>query len=77
MARNERNIKSEKNLKFWRFQDPVLGPRVIPNLEKPLEGKVELPSETKFHIDLDTQKVFVNDNVDVGQVIVYRYVSSE
>lgn len=71
MARNEKAIKDDKKIQLWRYQDPELGPRTMPNLEKPNEGKVQLTNGMTFRIDLDAQKVFVN-NEDVGQMLVYR-----
>jgi len=56
MARSERNIKDDKKIELWRYQDPILGPRKLPTLKEPLDGKVQLKNGSNFHIDLTTQK---------------------
>ena len=74
MARSERNIKDDKKIELWRYQDNELGPRKIPTLNNPLEGKIQLENGSNFHIDLATQKVYF-DKVDLGGVIIYRILA--
>ena len=74
MARSERNIKDDKKIELWRFEDPLLGPRNMPTMKDPLEGKVQLKNGSNFHIDLATQKIYF-DKVDLGEVIVYRILA--
>ena len=73
LARNERNIKDHKKIQLWRYEDPILGPRTFPSLEKPLEGKAQVTDGCVIKVDLKAQKVFVN-NVDIGEVMIYRIV---
>jgi len=74
MARSERNIKDDKKIELWRYKDPEFGPRKIPILNQPLEGKIQLENGSNFHIDLTTEKVFF-DKVDLGGVMVYRILA--
>ena len=74
MARSERNIKDDKKIELWRYQDPNLGPRKMPTLKNPLEGKVQMKNGSSFHIDLETQKVYF-DKMDLGEAIVYRILA--
>ena len=74
MARSERNIKDDKKIELWRYQHPILGPRTMPTLKNPLEGKIQLKNGSNFHIDLTTQKIYF-DQVDLGEVIVYRILA--
>lgn len=39
-------------LKLYRFEDPVMGPRLIPQYESHLKGKVVL-EEGRFEVDVD------------------------
>ena len=73
LSRSERNVKDEKKVQLYRFEDPILGPRKNPNLENPLDGKILLDNKSQFKIDLQAQKVFV-DGVDIGEVLVYRII---
>ncbi len=58
-------------VRMYRFEDPIMGPRRIPNAEKPLEGKVEVSPKDKFTIDVQKNKVQLN-GVDIGDVMIYR-----
>ena len=71
LTRNERNIKDATKVEIWRFEDPVFGPRVMPNLEDPNAGKVKVNGDATFHIDLDAQIVKI-DQLDIGESLVYR-----
>ena len=73
LSRSERNVKDEKKVQLYRFEDPILGPRKNPNLENPLDGKILLDNKSQFKIDLQAQKVFVDD-IDIGEVLVYRLI---
>ena len=33
LSRSERNVKDEKKVQLYRFEDPILGPRKNPTLE--------------------------------------------
>ena len=74
MARSERNIKDDKKIELWRYKDIELGPRIMPTLKSPLEGKIQLKNGSNFHIDLTNQKVYF-DKEDLGGVIVYRILA--
>ena len=73
LSRSERNVKDEKKVQLYRFEDPILGPRKNPNLENPLDGKILLDNKSQFKIDLQAQKVFVDD-IDIGEVLIYRLI---
>merc|ERR1712062_882081 len=74
LARNERNLKDEKKVELWRFEDPIMGPRTIPSLDNPLQGKVQIKNGVRFSIDLQSQKVMLDGKTDVGQSLIYRLV---
>ena len=68
------SLQDDKKIELWRYKDPEFGPRKIPILNQPLEGKIQLEKGSNFHIDLTTEKVFF-DKVDLGGVIVYRILA--
>ena len=78
LARCERNVKDAKKVKLLRYEDPVLGPRKMPSLEKMDEEKIEIAGqEFVFKLDLASKTVkLYNTNtsqtIDIGDVIVYR-----
>ena len=74
LARNERNLKDEKKVELWRFEDPIMGPRTIPSLDNPLQGKVQIKNGLRFSIDLQSQKVMLDGKTDVGQSLIYRLI---
>ena len=76
LHRMDRNIKDPSKVSLFRYDDPVLGPRKMPTLVAPLEGKTQIcPSKDKFKIDVESQKVSLESegkSIDIGDVIVYR-----
>ena len=72
LARNERNVKDEKKVQLWRFEDPILGPRKMPSLENPMLGKIQIKNGAKFDIDIESQTVKLDGKIDVGELLVYR-----
>jgi leucyl-tRNA synthetase len=73
LIRIERTLKDDSKIQLWRYEDPDLGPRKMPSLELPLEGKLLVSNESKFKIDMDKQKVSI-DNIDLGKILIYRVV---
>ena len=71
LARMERLVKDPNRVKFFRYEDPVLGPRKIPSMDRPLEGKVAIKEEEKFSIDVEKNVVTVN-NSPLGNDLIYQ-----
>jgi len=74
LAKHFKQIKDVKRVALWRYEDPELGPRKIPNLEDPEKGKILIDSESVFHIDVDKQSVTVEENgthFDIGYCLSY------
>jgi len=75
LARRERGIKDSKSVKLYRWSDPLMGPRKIPSIEKPLEGLVPLSSDSMFIVDLEKQVITIKiDGVEknLGPNVIYR-----
>jgi leucyl-tRNA synthetase len=75
ICRNERNIKDPKKVQLYRFADPLLGPRKIPSIEKPLEGKIEILASEIFKINIETKEVFLENKsgkIPLGDSIIVR-----
>jgi len=73
--RTERNVKDAKKVSLFRHEDPSLGPRRIPVLDKPLDGKIEISAEQIFRIDLEKKQVFLESNggkIELGDNIIFR-----
>merc|ERR1712226_143125 len=58
-------------VQLYRFTDPVLGPRAMPDCNSPLAGLTPLTHSDQFSIDLDTQTVKLG-GLDLGPGLVYR-----
>jgi leucyl-tRNA synthetase len=73
--RSERNVKDAKKVTLYRHEDPILGPRKIPTLEKPLDGKIQILADQIFRIDLEKKEVFLegpNGKTAIGENIIFR-----
>ncbi|XP_071500839.1 LOW QUALITY PROTEIN: leucine--tRNA ligase, cytoplasmic-like [Diadema antillarum] len=74
IQKQNRHIKDLSKVKILRYDDPVLGPRRLPNFERIEEGKSVIPALTKFKIDekAQTMRACLNGTaVDVGNALVY------
>lgn len=66
-------IASNK-IALWRYKDPVLGPRLIPNYLQPTENSVLMTSETIFSINLDKKLIEYQESQTLhplGTKIIY------
>ncbi len=73
IARTTKGVRADR-VRMYRFEDPVLGSRRIPNAERPDEGKVEVGRKESFDVDLEERKVKLG-GTDVGSVMIYRVVA--
>ena len=46
-----------RRVELYQWADPVLGPRKIPALDKPMEGLVPVPQDAVFTIDMAAKTV--------------------
>lgn len=68
-------MKDPKKVQLFRFADPLMGPRRIPSIEKPLEGKIEILANEIFKINIDTKEVFLvnqSGKIPLGDSIIVR-----
>ncbi len=66
-----------KVVKLLRYNDVELGPRHIPNCERPDDGLSVIDLTASFSINLELQKVTLHENgrpTEVGSQLVYRVV---
>lgn len=67
------SIVSSK-ITFWRYKDPILGPRLIPNYLQPTENNVVLSSKTIVYINIKKQLIEYDDGQSkqlLGNSIIY------
>ncbi|XP_059482469.1 leucine--tRNA ligase, cytoplasmic isoform X2 [Neocloeon triangulifer] len=55
-----RGIKEPGQVQFWRYEDPELGPRKMPEFGKPFAGKVKIDPNSIFKINEETKEVTVS-----------------
>ena len=54
---------------MYRWTDPVMGPRKMPDLKTPLAGLSEVTSDLKFSINTEKGSVMIGDtNLEAGLV---------
>ncbi|XP_076359544.1 leucyl-tRNA synthetase isoform X1 [Tachypleus tridentatus] len=77
MCKREREITNPHHVKFMRYENTSLGPRTIPVLSRPNEGKIEVSPSAIFHLEDESKTVQLKENgkmFEIGQKMVY-YVS--
>lgn len=65
---------ASQTVELWRYEDPVLGDCKIPTFNNPTHGKVLIPSDAIFIVDLEQKKVSVSAGgkaFDIGKTIAY------
>jgi len=65
-----------KRVKLLRYNDPVLGPRKLPNFENVTDGKSVIDDRDTFTVDTDKHIVMLQRDTDseltaVGSQLVY------
>ena len=58
-------------MKLYRWTDPVMGPRTIPDLKTPLAGLTLVDSDKTFNIDT-TQKTVQLGDINITSGLVFR-----
>lgn len=64
-------------VELWRWEDPDLGPRKIPNCNTPLQGRVQLAKTDVLTVNLETKTISVQSNgksVQLGDSVTYVVV---
>lgn len=61
-------------LNIWRYEDPILGPRKIPNLNEPFKGK-QLLEDGIFEINAEKNEIILETDgatkLNVGTSFIY------
>jgi len=71
LRRKERGLKESSQLTLYRWTDPVMGPRVMPDMNKPLANLTTIKEDVNFHINLEKGEVTAGDII-LGKSIIYR-----
>lgn len=59
---------------MWRYEDPHFGDLKIPVFNEPTTGKVLIPGDAEFKVDLERNKVSIVTGKDacfMGHVVTY------
>ena len=70
-------ILEGKVVKLMRYNDTELGPRLIPNCEKPNDGTSTISLAATFNTNLELQKVTLHENgrpIEVGSQMLYNII---
>ena len=67
-------VLDARRVELYQWADPVLGPRKIPALDKPMEGLLPVPQDAVFTID--TAAKSVKCGIDVCPALVYNVTTS-
>lgn len=63
------------SLKLWRYNDPVLGPRKLPEFDDYKKDKTEMNADNAaFVLDVEKKLVSLNLNnqvTDIGRTLIY------
>jgi len=76
MSRMEKGVKDPKKVILYRYEDPAMGPRLMPNPENMFGAMKQLALNDSFTINLESKSISVNldgngTKVDLGKQIVY------
>ena len=64
-----------RHVKLMKYDNVDLGPRRIPNCERPDDGTSTMSTAATFSINLELQKVTLHENgrpVEIGSQVVYK-----
>lgn len=59
---------------LYRYDDPLLGPRIKPGTEDILKGKTEIPPNAIFNVNTETKNIEINignSTYSIGEYLVY------
>lgn len=59
---------------LYRFNDPNLGPRIRPVAGNILKGKTEIPPDSVFNVNAETESIEVSiadSTYSVGEYLIY------
>ena len=69
------SILDAKKVHVWRYEDLNVGPRSVPSINQPNEGKILVDDQASFVIDIEKQIVKLKQNgttIDVGDKVIYN-----
>lgn len=67
-------VLDSDSIKLWRLEDPNFGDLKMPLFNEPTNGKILIPTDSVFKVDIDKQKVSISSAGHchyVGQIITY------
>lgn len=74
VKQNRAHIKDPASIVLYRYDDPNLGPRIKPVARNILNGKIEIPSDSVFNVNTETESVEVSIadcTYPIGKYLIY------
>ncbi|KAL6254270.1 hypothetical protein P5V15_014885 [Pogonomyrmex californicus] len=74
IVKQNKHIKDPASIILYRYDDPILGPRIRPVAENILKNKTEIPLNSEFNINAETKSVEVNvagNTYLIGEYLIY------
>lgn len=74
IVKQNKHIKDPASIVLYRYNDPNLGPRIRPVAGNILKGKTEIPRDSVFNVNIETEniEVSVGDQIyPVGESLIY------
>ncbi|XP_076289357.1 leucyl-tRNA synthetase [Lasioglossum baleicum] len=74
ITKQSKLIKNPSSVSLYRHSDPCLGPRTKPVADDILKGKIEIPPNSVFNVDIENKTIQLNVNGnlhDIGNELVY------
>lgn len=59
---------------LYRYDDPILGPRIKPGSENILKGKTMIPSNAIFNVNAETKSIEISigdSTYPIGEYLIY------
>ncbi|XP_012229302.1 leucine--tRNA ligase, cytoplasmic [Linepithema humile] len=74
IVKQNKRIQDPASITLYRYNDPILGPRTKPIATDILQGKTEIPSNSVFSLNTETENVEINvagSTYMIGKYLIY------
>lgn len=74
IVKNHKHINDPASIVLYRYDDPILGPRIKPGSENILKGKTMIPSNAVFNVNAETKSIEISigdSTYPIGEYLIY------